>query len=347
MPRCARLCIDRGAGPDIVTDVGDGNDQAKSVRMRLRIDGIVEVPCVLAIDRDERQLPEVLASRCLARVDVIAPGLRLTQRIGRKLVRQIEARNRGFRGELDRAVRIEPLLDAGLRRARRARVSRDAGDDPIAIARAVQCVVRDRTSQLQAPIRGVDPCCASMHLDGTEEGVHAMLDHLLDGAQPAVAGVARKAHAQPIAVHDPAHLGRGQEDAVLHSLDAQKAVSGPVSAHLALDHTAGMGPGGGSAVRARHPARAAALPRLLGPAVATLLRGRLRLPATRVAPVAVPAGRSYAALRGPRLGMGPRLAVAAPKLASTRFQLTAPDPLRRLRAPAMGIPVVLPGWRNW
>ncbi len=116
--RCTALhCfrVDRSAGPDVMADVRDRDDQPKARGMRLRVNGVVEITRILAIDRDEWQLSEVFPSLRIARIDVIAPSLRLAQGVGRKLVRQIEARDRRFRGELDRAIRIEPLLHPGLR----------------------------------------------------------------------------------------------------------------------------------------------------------------------------------------------------------------------------------------
>jgi len=55
---------------------------------------------------------------------------------------QIEPRNRSSRGELDRAIRIETLLNACLRWLRFAGVTGDARDDPVTTARTFQIRVR-------------------------------------------------------------------------------------------------------------------------------------------------------------------------------------------------------------
>jgi hypothetical protein len=205
----------------------------------------------------------------------------------------------------------------------------------------------DGASKLQAPIRGGDPRRAAQQLHRSEESVDSMLDDLLDGARPAIAGVAREAHAQPIPVHHPAHLGRRKKDAVLHALDPQKAVTGAMGADLALDDPSGVRSRRCSTRRSRYADRSGTQRRCLR-ATFPGRRGHGG-PACAIAPSdrALPVSAAFAAQRGPSLGVWTRLAVPAPELASTRFQLTAPDPLRRLRAPKTGIPVDLPGWRNW
>ena len=44
-----------------MTDIGDCDNQAESVRMRLCVDGIVKVARVLAINGDKRQTAKVFA----------------------------------------------------------------------------------------------------------------------------------------------------------------------------------------------------------------------------------------------------------------------------------------------
>src|SRR6185437_2785407 len=189
-------------------------------RVWLGIDGIVEVASVLAVDRDERQLPQILPPLRLTRIHTIAPRLSFAQCLGRKLMRQIEARNGGFRRELDRAVRIEPLFDPRLCSFCRTTMSRDARDDPLAVSRPVERLVRDGASKLQAAIGSRDPCGPAQYLDRTEECTDAMLDDLFDGPRPAVTGIARDSNTQPVPVHHTAHFRRRQEDTVFHPLDA-------------------------------------------------------------------------------------------------------------------------------
>ena len=56
--------------------------------MRLGINRIIKIACVLTIDGDEWKLPEIDAGCGFTRIDTVAEGLCLAQRLCRKLVRQ-------------------------------------------------------------------------------------------------------------------------------------------------------------------------------------------------------------------------------------------------------------------
>ena len=63
--RCApapRLRIDRIAAADVMRYVGDGHYQPPAITCRLGIYGIVEIPGILTVDGDERDLSQVDAS---------------------------------------------------------------------------------------------------------------------------------------------------------------------------------------------------------------------------------------------------------------------------------------------
>src|SRR6185437_1997378 len=280
----------------------------------LRKNRIIEVAGILAIDRDERQAPQVFPALRLARIDPVAPGLRLAQRFGGEAVGKIEARDGGFRGELHRTVGVESLFDPGVRRRRSTAMSGYARDDPFAVARTVERVVCDRASKLQASIRSANPCSPAQNLDSPKERIDAVLDNLLDGAQPTIARVPRQANAQSIAVHDPPHLGRWQKDAVLHSFDPQEAIACAVGAHLSLDHTAGMGAGGGAALTSRLSRctdLATTLHRLIRRSLAPGGSHPRLADAVSVA-TSAPVTCAFVLQRGPRLGMGAGLAVTTP-----------------------------------
>ncbi len=99
-----------------MADVRNCDDQAKTVAVRFTVNSVVEIPRVFTIDRNKRQATQILPPFGLGRVDSISPRMGLTQRGSRKLVRQIEARNRGLRRQLYRSIRIQPLFYARLRR---------------------------------------------------------------------------------------------------------------------------------------------------------------------------------------------------------------------------------------
>ena len=70
-----RAGVDRGPGTHVVADVGDRHDEPVAITVRLRVDRIVEVAGIGAVDRDQRQPAQVDARICLARIDVLAEGL--------------------------------------------------------------------------------------------------------------------------------------------------------------------------------------------------------------------------------------------------------------------------------
>jgi hypothetical protein len=156
-------------------------------------------------------------------------------------MRQVEARNRGFGGELDRTVRIEAFLHPRLRWSRWAGVSSDPGNDPITTTCAVQILFRERAAQLQPAIRGSDPGTATLHLDGPEKSIDPTAHNILHSARPTVARIPRQPDPQAVTVHDSAHLWRGDENAVLQSLDAQETVAGAIRAYRPFDGAARLG----------------------------------------------------------------------------------------------------------
>ena len=149
-------------------------------------------------------------------------------------------------------------------------------------------------------------------------------------------------------MHDTAHFRGRNKDAVFEAFDTKEAVAGAISADRPLDGTARLGPyriglRPAAALRRARPSgaascgRSAARPSSRATArAATLTTLRpLRASRTRPAGLATPPGTCLF-LRSPRLPIRP------PEFRSTRVQLTAPDPVRKLR----GLPH-LPGWRNW
>ena len=230
-----RLRVDGGPRAHVVAHVGDGDDEAITLAMRLCIQRVVEVAGIHAVDRDQRQCPQVDARLGLARVDVFAEGVCLAQRLRRELVRQRELRQCGFGGQLHRPLRVQALLDDRLGGRGRACVPCDPGDHPVTGTRAVQVVRGDRAAQLQAPVGGTHPRTAALDFHRTEEGGHATLEDLLERAGPAVGRIAGDLHPQAIPVHDAAHLRRRQEDALLEAINLEEAIAGAVGADGPLD----------------------------------------------------------------------------------------------------------------
>src|SRR6185312_2560340 len=195
---------------------------------------------------------------------------------------------------------------------------RDSSDHPVTSSRSIQIGVSDRASQLQSTVCGVHPRAAPLHFHSGKERAYAAAYDLFHGAQPAVTRIASEAHTQPVPVHDTPHLIGRKEHAVLHSIDAHEAVTGPIRADGALYDAAGLR----RRTCCRPAFRAALVPRCCAP--------RFHLGLARSA--ARPAMVRVALMGGlARPGPGAVIAVAAPELGSARAQLTAPDPVRRFR----------------
>ena len=162
----ARTGVERRAAPHVVTHVGNRDDEPEALGMRLGVHRVVEVLGVFAIDGDQRQFAQVDALRATRRIDCIAVALRFADGFGRKIAWQVEARDGRLAGELHRLLRIETLEDARLRRRTRARVTRDGGDDPVAMMRAAELAgaTRQRMPMRRsaAVTNAVRPCTSSV-----------------------------------------------------------------------------------------------------------------------------------------------------------------------------------------
>src|SRR5262245_34582854 len=191
-------------------------------------------------------------------------------------MRQLEPRNRGLGRELHRTIRIEPLLNARLRRGRATRVACDLRDSPVAIARAVQILRRYGAPKLQSPIGSVDPTCTAVNLDGAQERADTAAHHFEHIAEPTIARVLAHAYASAIAMHDAAHLPWRQEDAFVHAFDAQESVPRAVRAHDSFDDRTRMHRERCAARCAGRRSGAASIRTALRRVVATVARAELR-----------------------------------------------------------------------
>ena len=156
-------------------------------------------------------------------------------------MRQVEARNRRFGRKLHRPVRIETLLDDAPAPARdRVRMLRDARDDPIAAARAVEVTVRERAVELQPAIRGGHPSrCAPESPRCPRNALTARSTTFSTAPDQRSLASRDEPHAKTIAVHDATHFWRRDEDAVFQTFHAEESVAGAVGADGAFDGAAG------------------------------------------------------------------------------------------------------------
>ena len=186
----ARAGVERRATAHVVAHVGDGDDEPETLGVRLAVDRVVEVLGVFAVDGDQRQVAQVHAPRRFRGVDFVAIGFRLADGLGREFTRQIEARDGGFAGELDRLLRIQTLDDARLGSRARSGVTRHRRDDPVAVARAGEFFRRHHATHADAPIRRRHERRAAMDFERSDECLGGVFE---DSFEPArIAAIAAR-----------------------------------------------------------------------------------------------------------------------------------------------------------
>ena len=144
-----RGVVQRGPGPHIPCDIGDRDDQPESRAVGLRVNRVVEVPRILPVDRNQRDVPDVLAPRR-------ASGPRPT-----RLLQRVLGEGHGDVVGVDRdqadAARIahaaQTFDDAGGFQAKAA-VRQRFRQHQLVVRRAPVLPTRHRPLRLGAPVRG-------------------------------------------------------------------------------------------------------------------------------------------------------------------------------------------------
>ena len=217
-------------------DVGDRDDQAEAILVRLAPHGIVEILGVLAVDGDQRHGAQVHARADLVGLHLQRHRGGLRQHLRREFVRDVVAVDRRLHrlrgGELV-AQHRQHLAD---RRAMRIRRRGDLGDHQLPVARVVAAVGRDHHVALHALVVRYHVADAGLFGVAADQAGQAALQHLDDRAlatPPAIHAGDAGQHA--VAVHDLAHLERRQEQVVAATgIRAQET-----EAVLVGDHHAG------------------------------------------------------------------------------------------------------------
>ena len=154
-------------------------------------------------------------------------------------MRQLETSDRGFRRKLNRAIRIESLLNQGLRGRAAVGVAGDAGDDPISVSRTVQICRSHAATELQASICRCNPRTLAVDFHRAQKRVDTAAGNFLHFAEPAIAGIAAHSYTSAVAVHEPTHFTRRNEYAVSHAFDTQEPVASAMRADGSFDDVAG------------------------------------------------------------------------------------------------------------
>ncbi len=207
-----RIVIECGVGADILRDVGDGDDEAEAVLLAFGENRVVEVPRVLAVDRDQRHRAQVgaPAERHAAR------PLGLGERGGRELGRdaeRVDAHEADRAGIADTA---EPLDDARLLQPEGRGRQRARQDDLVRLG-AAGLARRNAPLGLGAPLRREQPVRRAEHAEDAPRCVGQPLERAalvalaaagaaagLDRRQPGKHPLARRERrlAAPLGLHE-------------------------------------------------------------------------------------------------------------------------------------------------
>ena len=228
-PALARIGVERVAVANVMRDIGDRHDQAPALAPagdRLAVHGIVEVACVLAVDRDQRHIAKVDAVPAVHRPNAIGQRRGLGQRLGRELVRHLVLAHR----DLDLHAGVVDLSQHLGDAAHRLRVQRrrlgQLDRHHLPDRRAGGGVLRDQdVLAVAAVLGGDDPLPALVQQAADDRRLAALEDVEHPAFGPALAVVALDAHAHAVAVQHAAHLLRRQVDGGLALVGKHETVA--------------------------------------------------------------------------------------------------------------------------
>ncbi len=237
--RCAPfacLGVEGRAGPNVVADVGDCDDESPCTAGTLAVHGIVVVARILAVDRDERDLPQVLAANH-GRV-----GNARTERRGlgqhglRELAWQAVRVDGDVRLHARGTVIAEHPQDASDRLGRAARLLRDLDQHDLSRYCTTELGLRHQHAMRDARIVGRQERHARFDLQAADDLARAPLQHLHDRPlRPSAKTRPLHARGDAVAVHHLAHLLAGQVDRPRCVVGQQHAVAVALCLHRADD----------------------------------------------------------------------------------------------------------------
>ncbi len=198
-----------------MTDVGDRDDEAKALARFLTVDGVVEILCRLAVDRDEIERAQILPAGKVSGARRIGEFGRERLRLRRELERQGVLSQR----DLDLYAGIggftEHLNDAADRLGVAVRLRGQLGDHDLPGPRTGGVLRSDEDALADAPLGRLDEKKLALAVQPPNDAAICALDDLHDLAFPAAAPVQpRLAHHHAVAVQDLAHLVRVQVQVV-------------------------------------------------------------------------------------------------------------------------------------
>ena len=210
-----RFLVQRRAGAHVIRHVGDGHHQAETLAVGFAVDGVVEVPGILAVDRDQRQHADIDALRGRHRIHVDRHRRGFVEHVLGEFVRTLVAVNRRLHRQRGSQAVSQHRQHAADRRALRVRRLDDLGHHQLAVLRFHPGVRRDLDVALDAAIVRHDVADPGFKRVAADQAVEPAFQHLDDRAFATAAAVdAGDAGQHAVAVHDLAHLERRQEQVV-------------------------------------------------------------------------------------------------------------------------------------
>ncbi len=231
------VLVQRRAGPHVVADVGDGDQQPPAgprALGRAQVGGhaehrVVVVAGVLAVDGDEGHVAQVDAPGPVLRAHVVGDRGQLPARGVGEFHRHVELAH----GDLDLHAGVVDLaqdLDhaaQGLEIA--GRLAQDLHRDHLAGLGARRVLGRDQDVVLDALVLGRDDEGAVLLQEAADQLQRAPLDDLDDGAFGAAAEFAGFLYPHAVAVQDLRHFVGRQEQVLAAFVGDQEAEAVPVS----------------------------------------------------------------------------------------------------------------------
>ncbi len=217
--------------------VGDRDHQPEPGRVGLGIDGVVEIARVLAVDRDQRQRAQVLASRAGLARHLAAVAARLRERLRREGMRQPVRGDRELDRRIGAAILGQHPQDAPDRIAVAARLLDDLDHGEVAVARRARALARHDHALAHAAVVGRHETDAALERKAAGDLLGAPLEHLDDRPLgPAAIVAPGDARRRAVAVKQHAHLAVRQEQVVALALVGhQETESVAMAAHGADD----------------------------------------------------------------------------------------------------------------
>jgi hypothetical protein len=206
-----RLLVQCGARAHIMRNVGDGHDQAEAAATLFAKHGVVEVARILAVYGHQRQRAQVGAALLVGLLHLRIDVRRLFLHRIRPDMRNLEIADRNVDFHARGEIVAQHLGDAAAGERAVAGIFKHLDGDELSVGRH-KLTAGDQDFLGHPGIVGHDIGVAGLHVIAADEMAGVLLHDADDLAfAPPLVVVAGLAHEHDVAMEDPAHLARGQQ----------------------------------------------------------------------------------------------------------------------------------------